>query len=55
MGEAFAREAAKLLKQGRRPLLFANTALEAEHLIGVLRAKGIRARTWAEVPSEDRP
>ena len=52
MGEAFAREASKLLRQGRRPLLFANTAPEAEHLLAVLRAKGLRARTWAEVASE---
>ena len=51
MAEAFAREASKLLKQGRRPLLFANTAPEAEHLLAVLRAKGLRARTWAEVAS----
>ena len=37
----------------RRPLLFANTALEAEHLLAVLRARGIRARTWAEVAAEN--
>ena len=46
MAEAFAREAGKLLKQGRRPLLFANTAPEAEHVLAVLRAK-VRAVTAA--------
>ena len=50
MAEAFAREASKLLKQGRRPLLFANTAPEAEHVLAVLRAKvRVRVRVRARV------
>ena len=53
MAEAFARECGKLLKQKRRPLCFADTAHEAEHLIAVLNQKGVRARTWSDVASEN--
>ena len=52
MGEAFARECSKLIKQGRRPLVFADTAKEAEHLLGVLSGHGLCARMWADVASE---
>ena len=53
MGDAFAREARRLLGEGRRPLLFADTQHEAEHLLSVLRASGVKARTWSEVASQN--
>ena len=42
----------KLLQQGRRPLVFADTADEADHFRSVLQRKGIAARTWSEVSTE---
>ena len=52
MGEAFAAECRKLLKQGRKPLIFADTQHEADHLLAVLGAKGLAARRWADVASQ---
>jgi len=52
MGEAFAKECAKLLRQKRRPLVFADTAPEAAHLLKVLQAHGIAARMWSDVAAE---
>ena len=53
MGEGFARECTKLLRQGRRPLVFADTSHEAAHLLGVLNRKGIAAKTWSDVATEN--
>lgn len=49
MGKAFARECTKLLRQKRRPLVFADTANEADHLLRVLTAEGLKPRSWQEV------
>ena len=42
----------KLLRQGRRPLV-ADTSHEAAHLLGVLNRKGIAAKTWSDVATEN--
>ena len=41
------KECAKLLRQKRRPLVFADTAPEAAHLLKVLQAHGIAAQPEA--------
>jgi 3-methyladenine DNA glycosylase/8-oxoguanine DNA glycosylase len=48
MGQAIAKECEKLLKQKRKPLVFADTRAEQEHIMTILRARGIHASTWAE-------
>jgi hypothetical protein len=52
MGDAFAKLAEKVLRQHRRPLVFADTSNEAEFLLIALRANGLDAKTWASVASE---
>jgi 3-methyladenine DNA glycosylase/8-oxoguanine DNA glycosylase/superfamily II DNA or RNA helicase len=54
MSDAFARIAKSLLRKGRKPLIFADTSLEADFLMRAFRANGIDACTWANVTSQDR-
>lgn len=54
MAAACADVCKKLIKEGRRPLVFADTSDEADHFLGVLRANGLYARSWSEVSSESR-
>ena len=49
MAEAFANECSKLLKRGRRPLIFADTRPEAEHLRSVLLKNGINCIQWSQI------
>jgi hypothetical protein len=52
MGDAFARVSKRLLKQGRHPLIFADTQHEANFLISTLRANGLNAQSWSEISSK---
>jgi 3-methyladenine DNA glycosylase/8-oxoguanine DNA glycosylase len=52
MASAFARVVQRLVKKKRRPLVFADTAHEADFLLRVLRSKGIDACTWSEISSK---
>jgi uncharacterized membrane protein YgcG len=54
LAEACANQCTKLLSQGRRPLVFADTQHEAEHLISVLGAPkhGLNAMSWSRVQTE---
>ena len=53
MAQAFVKEAKRLLKEKRRPLIFADTQHEADHLLGVLRASNVKAYTWSELASRN--
>lgn len=52
MAEACHDVCKRLIRQGRRPLVFADTADEAAHYLSVLKGHDVHARSWAEVSSE---
>lgn len=49
MGEAFVKVAKRLLTKGRRPLIFADTANEADFLLASLRTNGVDGQSWADI------
>ena len=53
MAEAFGEACRNLLDAGYRPLVFADTSNEAEHLLGVFQSSGLHARRWAEVARDN--
>ena len=54
LAQAFVKKVQQLLKQGRRPLVFANTEAERGHLLKALRTSGVDAVTWRDVQAADR-
>jgi hypothetical protein len=49
MAEAVMSACDDLIKEGRRPLIFADTAAEAEHILSFLQANRRNARLWSAV------
>ncbi|KAL3910134.1 MAG: hypothetical protein SGILL_007812, partial [Bacillariaceae sp.] len=52
MASAFVKVVQRLLRQKRRPLVFADTDYEADFLLRVLRNERVEAYTWKEISSK---
>lgn len=55
MGDAFVTISRKLVRQERKPLVFADTVHESEFLLRVLNENGLRALSWASITSQNAP
>jgi hypothetical protein len=54
LAEAIAMQVQRLLKEGRRPVVFANTEEEKGRFRSALRRRGLTTLAWAEVTAKTR-